>query len=399
MTFSDRVNAVAPSATSVLNARILELKNAGMDIIKINIGEPDFNTPDNICKAASDAMRGGETKYTGIPGTIALRKAISRKLKEDNGLEYTIDEICVTTGAKQALMETIMAIVQQGDEVIIPTPCWVSYESMVKINGATPVFVSTSQAFETRYELDIDTIESAITDRTKAIIICNPNNPTGIVYSESSLRSLMELAIKHDILIISDEIYEKLVYDGAQHFSIASISEEAKSHTVTVNGFSKSYAMTGWRLGYLCAPKELIKAVTKLQSHNTSNACSIAQAAGVEALRGPQESVAAMCSEFDRRRRMMYTAWNELPHITCPNSKGAFYLLPDVSWYYGKKAGGKTIRNAQDFANYLLDEARVAVVPGDAFRAPDCIRVSYSNSYENLEIALERVRKALEKIK
>ena len=398
MKLSDRANAIHGSATVELNARVLALKKSGVDIIKFNIGEPDFNTPENICDAGKRAMDEGKTRYTAVPGTAELREQISKKLREDNGLSYAVNEICVTTGAKQAIFETMMALVQAGDEVIIPTPCWVSYESMVKIAGAEPVFVPTKQT-DDLFNLDIPAIAAAVTPKTRAIIINTPNNPTGVVYPKETLLELLELAVKHDFMIIADEIYEKLIYNGQKHFSIASVSEEAKAHVVTINGFSKSYAMTGWRLGYLAGPQELVKAVQRLQGHITSAACSISQAAALEALAGPQDSVAEMKAAFDENRVTMFKLCSQIPHVTCREPDGAFYLMPDVSWYYGKSADGTQVKNSADLANYLLEKAHVAVVPGDSFRAPDCIRLSYSNSLKNIERGMEQMRQALAELK
>lgn len=399
MRLSNRANAIHGSVTVELNARVLALKKGGVNIIKFNIGEPDFNTPANICDAGKHAMDEGKTHYTAVPGMVELREQISRKLLEDNNLSYSTNEICVTTGAKQALFETMMALVQEGDEVIIPTPCWVSYESMVKIAGAEPVLVPTKQEGEDRFNLDIPAIEAAVTSNTRAIIICTPNNPTGVVYSESVLLELLDLAIRYELIIVADEIYEKLIYNGQKHFSIASVSEKAKAHVVTINGFSKSYAMTGWRLGYLAGPKELVNAVQRLQGHITSATCSISQAAGIEALAGPQASVEKMKEAFNTNRLAMYRLCNEIPHLTCREPDGAFYLMPDVSWYYGKSVDGVTIHNSVDLANYLLDKAHVAVVPGDGFRSPECIRLSYSNSLENIERGMEQMKQAFMQLK
>lgn len=398
MKLSKRAVATTPSVTVELNARVLELKNSGVDIIKFNIGEPDFNTPRPICDAAKLAMDQGQTKYTAVPGTAALRQAIAGKLERDNHVWYNSSEICVTTGAKQALFETVMALAEEGDEVIIPTPCWVSYESMVAIAGAKAVLVPTVEAGENQFDLDIPAIERAITPNTRAIIINTPNNPTGVVYGEALLRELADLAIRHGILIISDEVYEKLLYNDKCHFSIASISEEAKQHAVTVNGYSKTYAMTGWRLGYLAGPKELIKAVSRLQGHITGGTCSISQAAGLAADTGDDDSVEQMRQIFDRRRQQMLSICRELLGVSCREPDGAFYLMPDFSSYYGKRAGERLIQNSVDLAGYLLEEAHVAVVPGDGFRAPNCLRLSYSTSEACIEKGMGQIRAALEKL-
>lgn len=395
---SDRVTAVKPSATVELNARVLALRRSGVDIIKLNIGEPDFNTPENIRRAAKTAMDSGQTRYTPVPGTPELRSAIAEKLLRDNGLRYDPAQICVTTGAKQALLETLMAIVQPGDEVIIPTPCWVSYESMVSIAGAVSVLVPTLQDPDRRFALDIAAIRAAVTERTRAVLINTPNNPTGVVYSRESLEQLVELAVEYDLIVIADEIYEKLIYGGARHYSPAALSDAAMERCVTVNGFSKSYAMTGWRLGYLAGPKELVKAVSKLQGHITSCTSSVSQAAGLEALTGSQASVEEMRRAFDERRQLMQQLCGQLPHVTCGPAQGAFYLTPDFSWYCGKCADGKTLADSADIAGYLLDAAHVAVVPGDAFRAPGHLRLSYSNSVENIRRGMEQIRLALERI-
>lgn len=395
---SERVAAVAPSATVELNARVLALRRSGVNIIKLNIGEPDFNTPENIRKAAQVAMDNGQTRYTSVPGTQELREAIAQKLLQDNGLRYDPAQICVTTGAKQALIETLLVLVQPGDEVIIPTPCWVSYESMVNIAGAVPVFVPASQNPETRFQLDVAAIRGAVTKRTRAVLINTPNNPTGVVYGQESLQELVDLAAERDLIIIADEIYEKLIYGDARHCSPASLSDEAMARCVTINGFSKSYAMTGWRLGYLAGPKELVKAVSKLQGHITSCTSSVSQAAGLEALTGPQSSVTVMCQAFDERRKLMQKLCSELPHVTCGEAQGAFYLMPDFSWYCGKTGNGTLLSDSIDLAGYLLDTAHVAVVPGDAFRSPGCLRLSYSNSTENIQRGMEQIHAALERL-
>lgn len=399
MRLSDRANTICGSATVELNARVLALKKSGVNIIKFNIGEPDFNTPENICNAGKRAMDEGNTRYTAVPGMAELREQIVKKLKEDNDLFYSAGEICVTTGAKQALFETMMALVQEGDEVIIPTPCWVSYENMVKIAGATPVFVPTKQQEDDLFNLDISAIKAAITANTRAIIINTPNNPTGVVYPKSVLLKLLDLAIEHDFTIVADEIYEKLIYNGKTHFSIASISEEAKSRVVTINGFSKSYAMTGWRLGYLAGPENLVKAVQRLQGHITSASSSISQIAGIEALAGSQASIEKMKGAFNTNRLAMFKLCGEISHLSCREPDGAFYLMPDVSWYYGKSADGVTVHNSTDLANYLLEKAHVAVVPGDGFHSPNCIRLSYSNSLKNIRQGMEQMKQAFAQLK
>lgn len=396
MELAKRMNNFAGSPTSALIARISELRAGGADIISLNVGEPDFGTPDYIKVAGIKAIVDNFTKYTPGTGIIDLRKAICAKLKRDNNVEYEPSEICATVGAKQAIFNSVMTIAGEGDEVLLPIPCWVSYTEMVKLAGARPVFVKVKEDFS----LDLEAIEKAITPNTKGIIICTPNNPSGAVYPEADLRKLADLAIKHDFYIIADEIYEKLIYDGEKHFSIASISQEAKEHTVTVNGVSKAYAMTGWRLGYLACTKEFIKAVTKIQSQTTSATSAISQKAAVAALNGPQHDMEVMVAEFDKRRQYMVDRLNNIPGITCNVPKGAFYLLPDVSSYFGTKAeDGTEINNAKDLAQFILDKVQVALVPGEAFNIEGKVRMSYSNSMENLKEAMDRVEKALSILK
>lgn len=384
-----------PSVTVELNAKVAQLIRDGADIVKLNIGEPDFNTPENICRAAKAAIDGGFTRYTPVPGIPELKAAICRKMLRDNQLTYKPEEICVSTGAKQAIMNALLALCQEGDEVIIPIPCWVSYEAMVRITGAAPVIVPMKPDFH----LDLDAIKKAVNEKTRAVIICTPNNPSGTVYTGEELTALAKLAAEHDFMIISDEIYEKLVYGGARHISTASVSEDAWRHTITINGVSKAYAMTGWRIGYMAGPASIVKKVSGLQGHMTSAANSIAQKAAAEALSGPQDSVELMRKEFDRRREAMCRRLNEMEGITCMGAEGAFYLMPDVSSFYGKKYGLREISNSVGMADYLLDEARVAVVPGDGFRAPANLRLSYSNSMENLMRGLDRMEEALQKLK
>lgn len=388
---AERMKHFSGSPTSALIAKVAELRAQGQNIISLNVGEPDFGTPDNIKCGAIKAIVDNFTKYTAGNGIIELRKLIAKKLKEDNNLEYTTDEICATVGAKQAIFNSVMAIAGPGDEVILPIPCWVSYTEMIKFAGAKPVFVPVSE--QNGYDLDVDAIAKAITPNTRGIIICTPNNPSGAVYSEETLRKLAALAVEHNFYIIADEIYEKLIYDGEKHFSIGSISKEVWEHTITVNGFSKAYAMTGWRLGYVASTKEVIDGIKKIQSQTTSATSAISQKAGVAALAGPQHDLEVMVAEFDKRRKYMLQRLAEMPGVTCTTPKGAFYLLPDFSYYFGKKYQGKEIKNAIDFANTLLAAELVALVPGEAFNIPGKVRMSYSNSLENLGAAMDRIQK------
>ena len=391
---SERLNRLSPSATLAMSQRSGELKAQGVDIINMSVGEPDFNTPEHIKEAAIQAVRDNWSRYSPVPGYPGLRQAIVEKLKRENGMDYTPAQILCSNGAKQSVCNTIMALIGEGDEVIIPIPCWVSYTEMVKLSGAKPVLVNCKEDFS----LDLDAIEKAVTDKTRAIIICTPNNPTGAVYSEESLRALADLAIKHDFFIIADEIYEKLVYDGSRHFSIASISEEAFNHTCTINGFSKAYAMTGWRLGYVAARQDIIKGIMRFQSQVNSSNCSISQKAGVAALTGPQDSIAAMVEEFARRKDYVYDRVCKIPHMSCPEPKGAFYVLCDISYYFGKSYGEWHINNGHDLSEYLLVTQQVSTVPGEAYYLPGTIRFAYANSMENLKIALDRVEDALAKL-
>lgn len=393
---SNHVNQIAPSATLAMTGRVAQLRRDGVDIISLNVGEPDFGTPENICRAAKLAIDQQKTKYTPVAGIGELREAICKKLAEDNGVRYSAKEISVGTGAKQPLFNAVFALCGEGDEVIIPAPCWVSYIEMVRLAEATPVLVRNRE--EQGFALNLEAIEAAITPRTKAVIINTPNNPTGAVYSRSELEKLAELAVKHDFYIISDEVYEKLIYDGREHACVASLSEAARRHTVVINGLSKSHAMTGWRIGYAAADEAIISAINAAQGHMTSNTCSVSQWAAVEALTGPQDSVFTMREEFARRRGFLLDALNHIPGISCVNAQGAFYLMPNIASFYGKRCGDRVINDSFDMANYLIDEARVAVVPGAAFEAPDNLRIAYSNSMANLEEGIRRIKAALSKL-
>lgn len=394
---SERIGRMTPSATIELEGTVAELKAKGIKVVSLNAGEPDFDTPANIVAACKFALDDGETRYTPVTGIADLRRAICDKLRRDNNVEYKPGEIVVSTDAKQALYNAVMAICNPGDEVIIPIPCWVSYVEMVKLAEAVPVMVSTKSE---DFALDVAAIEKAITPKTRAIIINTPNNPTGAVYDLDSLRALGELAVKHNFYIISDEVYEKLIYEGGVHVCVASLSEAIKAHTVVVNGFSKAYAMTDWRSGYAAAPADIARAMASFQGHTTSNSTSFVQRASVEALDGPQDSVEKMRGEFAERRTYMLKRLREMPGVTCANACGAFYLMPDVSSYYGKKdkASGRVVSDSASFCSYLLEEARVAIVPGAAFEAPGNVRIAYSNSLENIHLGMDRMQKALEQL-
>lgn len=394
---SARMKKMKPSATVELTARVEELKRQGVDIITFNVGEPDFDTPENIRNAAKKAIDEGFTRYTAVPGIFDLRKAICEKFKIDNKVSYKEDQIVVSTGAKQALTNALLALVSDGDEVIIPTPCWVSYIDMVNLAGGVPVLLETKES--EGFQLNIDALRSVVTEKTKAIIINTPNNPTGATYDYTRLKALGELAIEKDFYIISDEVYEKLVYEKAQHICVASISEEIKARTVVVNGLSKAYAMTGWRLGFSASAKEIARAMNTIQGHVTSATSSITQKAALEALTGDQGSVEYMRVSFDERRKYIVEKLNSMENVSCLNSTGAFYVMPNVSAFYGKAYNGMEINNSFDLCNFLLEEANIAIVPGGAFEAPDNIRISYSNSMENIIEGMDRMERALKKLK
>ena len=384
---AERMKNFSESATSVVSNKVAELRAAGKEIISLNVGEPDFNTPAYINAAAVAAMEQGFTKYTPTAGILELRKAIAKKLQQDNNVSYDVAEISVAAGAKQSIFNAVMALVGPGDEVIVPVPCWVSYTEIVKLACGTPVLVETD--VNQGYDLDVAAIARAITPRTKALIICTPNNPTGAVYKEASLRALAALAVKYGFYIIADEIYEKLIYDGEEHFSIASISPEVKALTVTINGFSKAYAMTGWRLGYAAASKEVIDAINKLQSQSVTSVNSITQKAAVAALEGPQEALAAMVEEFAQRRLYLVERLQRLQGLSCVVPKGAFYALLDISSVLGKSYQGEELKNDIDFCRLLLEAKLIALVPGSAFYAPGKVRIAYANSLENIKRAMD----------
>lgn len=392
-----RIQNISPSMTLELTGKVADLKRQGIDVIAYNLGEPDFGTPENICNAAKAAIDAQKTKYTAVSGIAELREAICEKLQKDNHVTYAPNQICVGTGAKQPLVDAVLALCEEGDEVIVPTPCWVSYLEMVKLSGADPVLVRNRE--EDGFALNIEGIKKAITPKTKAIMINTPNNPTGAVYTEKDLRALAALACEHDFYIISDEVYEKLIYESKAHFCVASVSDEVKERCVIINGFSKAYSMTGWRIGYAAGNAALIKGMSSLQGHTTSNTCSIAQYAALEALRGPQESLEIMRKEFDKRRRFLVNRLNQMEGITCVNADGAFYLMPNVTAFYGRSYNGKVIADSFSLADFLLEEARIAVVPGGAFEAPDNLRISYSNSMESLITGMDRMEEALKKLK
>jgi len=392
---SERIKRMTPSATIELEGTVEELKAAGVKVISLNAGEPDFNTPDHIVKACEKAIEEGKTRYTSVTGIKQLRDAICKKLQRDNNVSYDPSQIVVSTGAKQALDNAVMTICNPGDEVIIPIPCWVSYVEMVKLAEGIPVLVDTNPE---NFQLNLDAIEKAITPKTRAVVINTPNNPTGAVYTEESLRALGNLAVKHDFYVISDEVYEKLVYNDKKNVCIASLSEEIKEHTILINGLSKAYAMTGWRIGYSASPLDIAKGISSLQGHTTSNSTTFVQWAGLEALSGPSDTIEFMRAKFNERRRYLVERLNAMPHVTCLNADGAFYLMPNISYYFGKHYGNRVINNSVDFCSYLLEEARIAVVPGSAFEAPNSVRIAYSNSLESIKEGMDNMEKVLVKL-
>lgn len=393
---STLVNRLAPSATLAMSQKSAELKAQGVDIINLSVGEPDFNTPDHIKEAAKKAVDENYSRYSPVAGYPALRKAICAKLKNENGLDYLPEEIVCSNGAKQCVCNAVMALVSPGEEVIIPAPYWVSYPQMVLMADGKPVFVEAK--IEQDFKITPEQLEAAITPKTRAIILCSPSNPTGSVYSKEELEALAVALRKHEgVYIISDEIYEHINYVGA-HASIAAC-EGLKDRTIVINGVSKAYAMTGWRIGFLAAPLAIAKACSKLQGQYTSGPCSVSQVAATEAFAGPQECVEEMRQAFERRKNLIVKLAKEIPGFEVNDPHGAFYLFPKCSYYFGKTDGERTINNSMDFAIYLLEVGHVATVGGDAFGSPECFRMSYATSDENIVEALRRIKEAVSKLK
>ncbi len=389
---ADRLKTLVPSATLAMNARARAMRAQGVDVISFSVGEPDFDTPARIKDAAVRALEKGQTKYTEVGGIAELRAAVCHKLKRDHGLEYAPDEVTVSCGAKHTLYNIVMALVNPGDEVLIPSPYWVSYPEQVRLLGGVPVAVETYEA--TGFDLDPAAVRRAVTPKTKLIILDSPGNPTGAVFSAAALEDVGRLAVERGLWIVSDECYEALTYEG-RHISIASLSPEVKARTLLVNTCSKAYAMTGWRIGYAAGPKAIIRAMTDIQSQVTSNPASVAQWAAVEALTGAQDEIAKMVGEFDRRRRAIIAALNAIPGVHCTTPKGAFYAFPNVSGLFGKRWKGGTIKGSVDVCTFLLEEARIACVAGQDFGSDAHIRISYATGIETIAEGMRRMDAAV----
>lgn len=392
---SERLNRLAPSATLAMSQKSSEMKAQGIDVINLSVGEPDFNTPDHIKTAAKEAIDENYSKYSPVPGYPDLRKAIVDKLHRENQLDYEVAEILVSNGAKQSVCNTLMALVDEGNEVIIPAPYWVSYPQMVKLAGGNPTIVKTGFAQE--FKISPEQLEAAITPKTKVIILCSPSNPTGSVYSQSELEGLAHVILKHeDLYVIADEIYEHINYVG-KHESIAQFPG-MKERTIIVNGISKAYAMTGWRIGYIAAPEWIVKGCNKLQGQYTSGSCSISQRAAIAAYTQSQACVEEMRQAFQRRRDLIVKLAKDIHGLEVIEPKGAFYIFPKCNYFFGKSTDGYYIKNSTDLSMYLLEKAHVATVGGDAFGEPNCLRMSYATSDENIQEAFRRIKNALEQL-
>lgn len=397
MELSRKSQRIEASVTLAITAKAKEMKENGIDVISFGAGEPDFNTPENIINAAIKAMQEGNTKYTSVNGILPLREAICKKFKEDNGLIYKPSQIVVSTGAKQSLANVFLAILNPGDEVIVPNPYWVSYPELIRLADGKAVFVESNETYS--YKFTKENLEKVVTEKTKAIILNTPNNPTGTIYNREELIQIAEFAKKHDLIIVSDEMYEKLIYDGESHVSIASVSDDAYERTIVINGLSKSYAMTGWRLGYCGATEKIAKLMTNIQSHMTSNVCSITQYAAIEALNGPQDKVKEMIAEFEKRRNYMANTLEEMNNLSIIKPQGAFYIMINIDKCLGKEINGEKINDSMDFSAKLLEDEKVAVIPGKAFGLDNYVRVSYATSMELIEKGLERINKFVNKLK
>lgn len=393
---SDRLNRLSPSATLAMSQKSSEMKAQGIDVINLSVGEPDFPTPDNIKAAAKKAVDENYSKYSPVPGYAELRRAIVAKLKRENQLEYTVDEVMTSNGAKQCVCNAVMALVNSGDEVIIPAPYWVSYPQMVKLAGGNPIYVNAG--FEQNFKMTPEQLEAAITPKTRLLILCSPSNPTGSVYSKAELKALAEVIKRHEnLFVLADEIYEHIIYIG-NHESIAQF-EGMKERTIIVNGVSKAYAMTGWRIGFIAAPEWIVKGCNKLQGQYTSGACSVSQKAAEAAYTLDQGCVEDMRLAFERRRNLTVKLAKDIPGLEVNVPEGAFYLFPKCSSFFGKRFDGYAINNASDFAMYLLEVGHVATVGGDAFGDPECFRISYATSDDNIREAMKRIKEALAQLR
>ncbi|GAB4227474.1 MAG: pyridoxal phosphate-dependent aminotransferase [Elainellaceae cyanobacterium] len=380
MKLAARLEEITPSLTLAIDSKAKAMRREGIDVISFSVGEPDFDTPAHIKAAAEKALEQGKTRYGPVAGEPQLKQAIAQKLQQDNQLCYAPDNIIVTNGGKHSLFNLIMVLIDPGDEVIIPAPYWVSYPEMVKLAGGVPVIVPTTA--ESEFKISPEQLRQAITPKTKLFILNSPSNPTGMVYTPDQIRALAEVIVEKDIWVVSDEIYEKILYDGAEHLSIGAVGPEAYNHTIVSSGFAKTYAMTGWRIGFLAGPEPIIKAASKVQGHSTSNVCTFAQYGAIAAYEESQDCVQEMVQAFAERRQVMLAALNSIPGLSCPKPNGAFYMFPNIS-----KTGVKSL----DFCSALLDKKQVAAVPGVAFGADDCIRLSYATSLENIREGMERL--------
>ena len=393
---ASRMSSLAPSLTLAISAKAKAMKQAGESVVSFGVGEPDFNTPEHIIQAAKNALDNGHTKYTPSSGLLPLRKAICEKFEKDNGLTFEPSQIIVSNGAKHSIFNACYAVLEEGDEVIIPAPYWLTYPEVVKVCGAKPVYIECKK--ENKFKFTAEDLKKAITPSTKMLIFNSPSNPTGAVYNEEEVRAIAKVCEEAEIFVLADEIYEKLCYNGVQPFSIAKCSEKMKDLTITVNGVSKTYAMTGWRVGYLAAPKDVAKAIDSFQSHATSNACSISQYATIEALQSSEEEIQGMVQVFDKRRARLLQLIEEIPGVSAVEPDGAFYVMLVVDSLYGKKYQGQAIENSIDFANLLLDAEKVATVPGVSFGADDCVRLSYALSDSDIEEGLKRIKRFVESL-
>jgi aspartate aminotransferase len=396
MKISKKVKAIKPSVTLEISAKAKALKSEGNDVIAFTAGEPDFNTPDYIIDEAEKALRAGKTKYTPTAGVPELRKVIAEKMKRDNGVDCTIDNVVVSSGAKSSLYHVICALIDDGEEVIVPTPSWLTYEEQIALAGGVYVPVKTTQ--KSGYKLTIEDLEKAITPKSRAILINSPCNPTGVVYNKEELLEIAKVAEKYNLVIISDEIYEELIFDGEKHYSIATLTPYAKENTVIINGVSKSYAMTGWRIGYLVAPKDVAKAVSAMQGHTTSNACTVSQYASVRAIGEKSDFAKDMARKFNVRRELLISELQKISGIKFLPPKGAFYVFIDVSEFYGKSYNGEKVVGSVKFAEILLREKLVAVIPGLAFGDDNCIRISYTVSSADIQKGVSRIAEFLQNL-